>query len=494
MKEYICKICGRKFTTEKGLSYHISHSHDITLEQYYLTYECKDPEHAGKCLHCGKPTLFLNRVEGYNKYCSLRCSGIHTSEQGHKTMLEKYGKKALNNPAKNKQYYLDHPEAKEAAYKALVKIRKERNNYKSGSEKSTKTKEKAILDFELLNNCTNVRKLEKRYNTVCWYVAKDKIFNKSDILKQIIGKKWTVWHIKNSAIYKIDEYLKENEFNQTSHGEKSIVNFIKSIYSGKIVENTRKILDNNFELDIYCPEVNLAIEYDGIFWHSLEAGTPKDYHFNKTLACELKGINLIHIYECQWNDPNKQEVLKSILRLYFNSTDINIIKANSCIIKEIDLQEALDFAKVNSLYQQYFANINIGLYYNNQLTAVLSFKNYENNTYVCMRYIVKLNTRIIDGFNNLFNYFRLAYRPNIIYFYSDYNININNNLFSKNNINFIEYSKFGIISVINNKEASRLKDYIYNYSDESVIKSNNISNRLLTIYNAGVKKYIWNAV
>ena len=48
------------------------------------------------------------------------------------------------------------------------------------------------------------------------------------------------------------------------------------------------------ELDIYVPERKIAIEYDGLYWHSLG---DKIYHLNKTNICESKGIHLIHIFE-----------------------------------------------------------------------------------------------------------------------------------------------------------------------------------------------------
>jgi hypothetical protein len=60
--------------------------------------------------------------------------------------------------------------------------------------------------------------------------------------------------------------------------EKELVDFIKSIYNGEIITNNRKILKGK-ELDIVLPELNLAIEFNGIYWHSLK---DKNYHLNKT--------------------------------------------------------------------------------------------------------------------------------------------------------------------------------------------------------------------
>jgi hypothetical protein len=53
------------------------------------------------------------------------------------------------------------------------------------------------------------------------------------------------------------------------------------------------------ELDIYLPEKNLAIEFDGLFWHNSN-NKFKNYHLKKTLLCEKQGIQLIHIFEYEW--------------------------------------------------------------------------------------------------------------------------------------------------------------------------------------------------
>lgn len=61
-----CKICGKKLT-QKGLKYHITHSHKISDKDYYDLY-LKQPTEA-KCIKCRKPTEFISLSQGYKKYC-----------------------------------------------------------------------------------------------------------------------------------------------------------------------------------------------------------------------------------------------------------------------------------------------------------------------------------------------------------------------------------------------------------------------------------------
>lgn len=60
------------------------------------------------------------------------------------------------------------------------------------------------------------------------------------------------------------------------------------------------------EIDLYAPEFNVALEYDGIRWHSgLTKSERKEYaakHIEKTDLCEKHGIQLIHLFETEWLD------------------------------------------------------------------------------------------------------------------------------------------------------------------------------------------------
>jgi very-short-patch-repair endonuclease len=66
-------------------------------------------------------------------------------------------------------------------------------------------------------------------------------------------------------------------------------------------ENTRQII-SPLELDFYIPEHNLAIEVNGLYWHSEENGKDQNYHINKTKLCQEQNISLIHIFEDEFKD------------------------------------------------------------------------------------------------------------------------------------------------------------------------------------------------
>jgi hypothetical protein len=72
-----------------------------------------------------------------------------------------------------------------------------------------------------------------------------------------------------------------------------------------IKRNDRTILFGK-ELDIYIPELKIAFELNGLYWHSeVGQGVNKYYHLNKYKSCISHGIKLIHIFENEWNHKKR---------------------------------------------------------------------------------------------------------------------------------------------------------------------------------------------
>ena len=195
--------------------------------------------------------------------------------------------------------------------------------------------------------------------------------------------------------------------------EKDVVKFCKQYYPD-LIENDR-IQIKPKELDIYIPKIKLAIEFHGLYWHSELQGKDKNYHLNKYLECKSKGIKLIQIFEDEWD--NKKEIIKNIILNKFGKLS-NKIDINVCNIREIN-DEFNEFLENNHINGSINSDINIGLYYNNELVSLLSINKIENNSYVISRFCNKINYNISDSFSKLFNYFKDKYLPTNTNIYSD---------------------------------------------------------------------------
>jgi len=153
-----------------------------------------------------------------------------------------------------------------------------------------------------------------------------------------------------------------------SVGEKEVLEFVKTLYDGKILSNVRDIIPG--ELDIFIPEKQLAIEYNGTYWHS-SVHKAKDYHFKKYNECNDCGIQLIQIYEHHWK--NSPEIIKSKLISIFKQ-DTRIF-ARKCKVIDVTKSEESDFLNKHHIQGKTVSSVRLGLEYNNELVAIMTFLN-----------------------------------------------------------------------------------------------------------------------
>lgn len=209
-----------------------------------------------------------------------------------------------------------------------------------------------------------------------------------------------------------------------SLSEIEISNYIKDL-GFEVVTNDRSVL-NGKELDIYIPSKNMAIEFDGLYWHNhFNCHGDKNYHLNKTKMCMDKNIHLIHIFEDEWLFKN--DIVKSRIRDYLGIYD-NVVYARKCQIKKIEDTSYLDFLDNNHLQGKISSSINYGLYdINGQLISLMTFGNYrrstglksKNDEYELLRFCNKLGYHIPGAASRLLKHFITDYNPSKIISYAD---------------------------------------------------------------------------
>lgn len=89
------------------------------------------------------------------------------------------------------------------------------------------------------------------------------------------------------------------------------------------IEHERTVI-SPLELDFYVPALQLAIEVNGIYWHSEEGGHSKFAHQEKTLRCLEKNVTLIHIFEDEII-TDSQSIENRIYENYINATGQDVI-------------------------------------------------------------------------------------------------------------------------------------------------------------------------
>jgi hypothetical protein len=251
--------------------------------------------------------------------------------------------------------------------------------------------------------------------------------------------------------------------NGSSLLEKEVLNFIKSIYNGEIIENDKKLIYPN-ELDIVIPEFKLAIEFNGLYWHSKKNA---DYHLNKTELCNSKDYQLIHIFEDEW--LYKQEIVKDIIKSKLGIYDKKIY-ARDCKVRDVNSNEAKQFLEENNIFGNDKSNMQIGLFYDNELISIISFQ-INSVTAILTRFNNKLGIQVIGGLSRLIKAFKRKLGFKI-------EVNIDRRYFNGKNFEKIGF-RLDYIKEPNSYYINRNKRY-----------KDKISDINLKIYDAGELKYI----
>jgi very-short-patch-repair endonuclease len=178
--------------------------------------------------------------------------------------------------------------------------------------------------------------------------------------------------------------------------------YLKSL-GVSFTSNDRTII-KPYELDIVISERKLAIEINGIYWHSIKSNDNKNYHKNKADLCALNGYDLIQIHDADMFLPKIQSVIRS--RLGIAQTKIFGRKVK---VIEVTSEEYTKFCDKNHIQSSCAAKIKLGLIdVNGELQSVMSFSKSrfsKSHTFEMIRYCNRLNHMVIGGAQKLFSYF-----------------------------------------------------------------------------------------
>ena len=312
-----------KYFKEKG--YNIKGGNEIVSIKVIDLLNGSGVKIKAKCDICGKETeINFNRYIINTKKLSTyyACSRKCADQKSKDTILNKYGVENISNSKiiKDKKietclknFGVEYPQQSNKIFQKSkdTKLEKYGDKNYSNYKKATITKRKELI---------------KKYNAID-YDGQFLTLNckKNHIYKITLDLYFNRIKIKTDICTICNPY-KSNE----SPNEVKIYEFIKNIYSNEIKLKDRSILSGK-ELDIYLPELKLAFEYNGLYWHN-ELYKENNYHLNKTEQCEAQGIQLIHIWEDDWR--YKEDIVKSIILNFLNKIP-HIVFSTKTIVKEI---------------------------------------------------------------------------------------------------------------------------------------------------------------
>lgn len=334
----------------------------------------------GYCSTCGRRTNVAASGKGFAVYCSLH---FHEAKRGRKA----HNKKQIDVDKVIDLYVNQH--------KSIVEIAKIIGNV------SNVTLKKALsaADVKLRPHSENQKLHSSKKGSIThlydadWW--KEQYATKSsDQLARELGCSPSL------VLQRLKQYsIPAVNFNKDTEPEKIIISILDSIgipYEKKV----RSVLTNNRELDFIIPSKNIAVEVNGIFWHSSAAGKTSDYHLQKTLDCTSKNIQLLHFWDQEL--IQKPSIVESIIQ-----AKLGICKkvyARKCVVKEVDSAEAKEFFNTTHMQGYIPAAKYVGLYHAGELACLGSFSRPRFNTkyhWELIRFSSKIGTTVVGGLSRI---------------------------------------------------------------------------------------------
>jgi endogenous inhibitor of DNA gyrase (YacG/DUF329 family) len=216
-------------------------------------------------------------------------------------------------------------------------------------------------------------------------------------------------------------------------------------------QNNRTILSGK-ELDFYIPDYNIAIEMNGVYWHSDAFINDKYYHYNKWKLCNEKGIHLVSVFEDDWK--LQQDKICNMLLTFFNKKQRGI-PARKTKINKINGRTARPFLDQYHL-QGYVSGTHYGSFdIDNNLIGIMTFGTTRNGRFELKRFVTD-NYNHPGLFSKLFKYAQSDLDFSEVVSFSD-NTCFTGNVYKTNGFKFISILK---------------PDYRYLFNGKRVHKSN----------------------
>jgi hypothetical protein len=446
-----CAICGNRFRTISHK--HLTLKHDISLKQYVLQYP-DYPINSQRSIQAKKDAAtranasrkgVKRSAEIGRKISETKIANHHTAwnkdiaktqeEKSHQStkMLEKYSSGEIvhwNTGKKTSQYTKDKisqtslSQNRIYAESSLIKRTKTLQQMRDDGWIPPSNRPEVIelrrLRYQHLYGVDNHMQCHIDPITLSLLGDRDWLYEQHVTLKKPITTICSQlgMHWKNSNIMvkmRLRKYGIAQQYDfSCSYPERELRSILDN-WGIQYIANDRTAIRPK-DLDIYIPSLNIAIEYDGLIWHS-SAFQINNYHKNKYDLCKQKGIRLITIFEDEWLHA-RNIVENKLKRIILGPDNVDKVFARKCYIKQISSAQKKDFLNSHHIQGDGPSSINIGLYHNDGLVAVMIFKHTEvEGEYILNRYATSCN--VIGGFSKLSKYFERVFNPSKLISFAD---------------------------------------------------------------------------
>jgi hypothetical protein len=329
------------------------------------------------CKTCGKSLSesFINSVKGYRRWCSRSCYKLSTE---WKTQIAKVSQA---------KYGTDHPLSS-----AIVQQKRKKTNLEKYGSANPMFWSGDLFKERMLKRygATNSRHVPE---------INEKILGSITTKNQEMFKQKLATHLEQLEIYPLEqidlsERFKPIKFKHSCgkeitssldkvykircfdcHRPKNlsifqheVESYIASLINYDVKRNDRTKIAP-YELDIFVPELNFAVEAHGDYWHT-DLYVEPTAHQAKAALCDANGIQLIQIFESEWR--SKPDIIKSILAAKLQQVP-QTFNARELSLVEVFTEDEIKFFNETHLQGYARSAICLGLVHNGKFVSMMSF-------------------------------------------------------------------------------------------------------------------------
>jgi hypothetical protein len=153
-----------------------------------------------------------------------------------------------------------------------------------------------------------------------------------------------------------------------SYKTDALMEFIVTL--GVAVEDEVRLTSSRHRWDIVCRNEMIAVEFDGVYWHSTKFDMNKAKMTDKASMATKSGFRQINIWETEWD--NNPDMVKRIVSSALGVSLEAKVGARSCTVSEISHEVASRFLEVNHLQGSTRSGKHLALTHESVLVAVLT--------------------------------------------------------------------------------------------------------------------------